>query len=96
VIEVEISSPRLEKLELYARLGVPEIWRFDGATLSILILGPDQRYHGSENSLSFPFLRIDALTGWIDETQHLGEMDRRRAFRAWVHERLEPLFRERS
>ena len=36
VVEVDITSPSASKLPIYARLGVPEVWRHDGDRLAIL------------------------------------------------------------
>ena len=41
VIEVDITSPSINKLPIYAGLGVPEVWRYDGEKLEILRLGND-------------------------------------------------------
>src|ERR1035438_1006394 len=32
IIEVDISKRRFDKKNLYARIGIPEFWRFDGRT----------------------------------------------------------------
>ena len=38
VIEIDITSPSLDKHPIYARLGVPEVWRYDGGRMAILRL----------------------------------------------------------
>ena len=38
VIEIDITSHALDKLPIYARLGVPEVWRYDGRRTAILQL----------------------------------------------------------
>lgn len=38
VVEVDITSPSLDKLPIYAQIGVPEVWRYDGGRLEILRL----------------------------------------------------------
>ena len=39
VIEVDITSPPLDKLPIYAQIDVPEVWRCDGERLTIFELG---------------------------------------------------------
>jgi len=39
VIEIDITSPSLDKFPIYARLGVHEVWRYDGNRFEILSLG---------------------------------------------------------
>src|SRR6516164_2611227 len=38
VVEVDITSPSISKLPIFAEFGIPEVWRFDGERLSILRL----------------------------------------------------------
>jgi Uma2 family endonuclease len=38
IVEVDIASGSLDKLPVYARLGVTEVWRYDGGSLTILLL----------------------------------------------------------
>ncbi len=38
VIEVDVTNPSVPKLPIYAEFGVPEIWRYDGSAMRILIL----------------------------------------------------------
>jgi Uma2 family endonuclease len=37
-IEVDINSSSLDRMSIYAALGVPEVWRFDGTAFSINLL----------------------------------------------------------
>jgi Uma2 family endonuclease len=46
-IEVDITSSSLNRMSIYATLGVPEVWRFDGAQLSIHLLREGGRYGSS-------------------------------------------------
>src|SRR5437899_2960095 len=38
VIEIDVTHSSLDKLPIYAALGVPEVWRSDGSGLAILVL----------------------------------------------------------
>ena len=57
-IEIDITSSSVDREEIYAALGVPEIWRYDGDTLRIFLLRLDGTYELSETSTCFPFLPI--------------------------------------
>src|SRR5262245_35011499 len=37
-VEIDITSSSLPRMSIYATLGVPEVWRFDGTTLTINLL----------------------------------------------------------
>lgn len=36
IVEVDITNPSLNKLPIYASLGIPEVWRHDGERLRVL------------------------------------------------------------
>lgn len=64
VIEVDITHPSTSKLPIYATLGVPEIWLYDGKELYIYHLQKEQ-YLKAEHSLAFPVLSTSYLTNLI-------------------------------
>jgi Uma2 family endonuclease len=92
-IEVEITNSILNRLDVYAGLGVPEIWRFDGARLTVLVLGPDGKYASSETSPSLPFLPMVEVVRFLGEYVPGDDTQWARRFRAWVREVLLPLYR---
>jgi Uma2 family endonuclease len=66
-IEVDITSSMLNRMEIYASLGIPEVWRCDGQVLEAYCLGADGRYLRTPSSLAFPFLPLDDL---LEAIQH--------------------------
>ena len=90
-IEVEITAPLLPKLEIYAGLGVPEVWRHDRDGLTILLLGPDGRYAESPTSRAFPFLPLDGFRAQLAAYDPLAETAWTRAYWAWVRAAVSPL-----
>ncbi len=64
-IEVEISQSAINALSIYAALGVPEIWRFDGATFHIHRRQPDGSYLELERSEALPFLIPGEVVEWM-------------------------------
>lgn len=88
-IEVEITRSALNRLGIYAALRVPEVWRFDGETLTVLILGADGTYAPSAVSAAFPFVPMDELVRFLlDDEMDDGRWGR--GFRAWVREVVVP------
>jgi Uma2 family endonuclease len=92
-IEIEITNSLVDKLSIYAGIGVPEIWRFNGSTLTILILQPDRTYVISEGSSAFPFLPMGEVLRFIKEYNKDDETGWRRSFQLWVREVLLPGYR---
>ena len=70
VIEVDITSPSINKLPIYARLGIPEVWRYDGEELNILRLG-DNGYVEVSESAALPGLKSTVLAGLIEQSKSL-------------------------
>jgi Uma2 family endonuclease len=68
VLEMEMSRSALDKLPLFASMGVPEVWRCDGQRVTILILEQD-RYRESPSSLALPVLTSDVLTRFLAESR---------------------------
>ena len=92
-LEIEITNSLVDKLGIYAGIGVPEIWRFDGETLSVLLLQPDGTYARSETSRSFPFLPMGDFGRFLDDYDQADETGWKRSYLVWVREVLLPLFR---
>ena len=76
-IEVEMSRTVIDRLGILAALRVPEVWRYDGEHLAVLLLGPDGQYDPAAASRAFPSLPLDeferqlAAWGTTDETTRL-------------------------
>ncbi len=85
VIEVDITSPSLPRFPVFAAVGVPEVWRYDGARLQVFRLIGD-KYIEMDASAALPGVPGARLTEFVEasksmkRTAWLGEM------RAWVRE----------
>ena len=64
-IEVEISRSTLDRMGISAALGVPEVWRCDGETLRVCLLGAEARYADAPHSRAFPFLPMEELLRFV-------------------------------
>lgn len=92
VIEIDMTSPSLNRLPVYAALGVPEVWVYDGRSLTVKTLCGDvpETYVESETSTSFPTLPLTEFAGWIEKAHETDESTWIRAFRKWVRETMMP------
>ena len=82
VVEVDITHTDIEKNDLYASLGVPEFWRFNGHVWTILQL-VDSRYEARERSPTFPLVTKTDLYTFL-ETAIADEVTAETTFRQWV------------
>jgi Uma2 family endonuclease len=83
VIESDHTSSSLDKFDIYARLGVPEIWRVFSQRVSFWLLNKDT-YLESEQSHSFPFLSAQILNEYVEQGLMSGERKAAKAFREWI------------
>jgi len=83
--EIEISRSALDRMSIYAALKIPEVWRWDGHTLTVHLLGSRGAYRVSRRSKAFPFLPIDELEAFLNRT-NVGGSRFTKAVRAWVRE----------
>ena len=86
VIEVEMTSPALKKFPIYARMNVPEIWRYDGQEVRILLLQAED-YVESEASRTIPRLNSSDLTQLVEQSKTLKRSAWVRAAREWARSR---------
>ena len=64
-IEIDISSKSVNRLRIYAALGVPEVWQFDGNALRVLLLSKGH-YEIHDESPTFPGFAIQKLVPFLD------------------------------
>lgn len=82
-VEIDITSESLNRFPIYAKLGVPEIWRGDVDGLQIYHL-TESGYVEAAASRAFPFLTAKVLFEFLQRSQTEGQSATLLAFRAWV------------
>jgi Uma2 family endonuclease len=85
VIEIEITAPVLNKLPIYAEFQVPEIWRYNGDKLVVLLLS-DAEYVESGKSLAFSKVSAGDLSRLVRESAALKRTEWLRLLRNWLRE----------
>ncbi|NCR77964.1 MAG: Uma2 family endonuclease [Microcystis aeruginosa K13-06] len=86
VVEVDITHTDINKLALYARLGVPELWRFNGEIWRIYRLEKGV-YQEGEFSPTFPLVPKTKLYEFL-ATAKEDEVKAEKNLRAWVVSQL--------
>ncbi len=87
-VEIDITSSSLNRQSIYAALGVPEIWRFDGEQLKVFCLGSKRDYVESERSPTFPELDLAAVVDVIQPDPDKDTLTLHRSWRAWVRQNV--------
>lgn len=83
-MEVDVTRSSLNRLAIYAKLQIPEVWRFDGQSLTFHLLGADGIYAASTYSLAFPKLKASDLLGFLNRRAHQQDGVILEEFRTWV------------
>lgn len=86
VVEVDITHTDIDKNNLYAAMGIPEFWRYDGQKLKIFQL--DQgKYVECDRSPTFTGIQKEDLYSFLKEAEQ-DEVAAEIKFRAFVKEQL--------
>jgi Uma2 family endonuclease len=74
IIEIEISRKAIGKMPIYAAVGVPEVWRYDGQNLHVHVLDDAGKYRRATESNClprFPIAEVERLLGRLKEEERL-------------------------
>src|SRR5215510_2863077 len=68
VVEIDITSPSLNKFPIFAAMGIPEVWRYDGEGVTIFKLEKEE-YSIQEASGVFPGLTSPVIKRFLEDSQ---------------------------
>ena len=71
VVEVDITSPSLDKFGLYSSAQIPEVWRFDGVHMTFYVL-VGGKYDPVPHSQSFTSLTPEMLDSYLRSGREQG------------------------
>ena len=83
VVEIDVSHESTSKFAIYAGMGVPELWHYDGRKAQIYQL-MDQRYVEAAASPTFPMITNEALARFAKQSRSEGQTAALRSFRDWL------------
>ena len=89
VVEADITNSNIDKNHLYASIGVPAFWRFDGDIWQIFILR-DSSYVEVSHSPTFDGIEKEDLYRFLEEAR-INEVETEIEFRSWVREKRSDL-----
>ena len=88
VVEIDITSRSANSLQVYADLGVPEVWIYNGSRLRINRL-ENGEYVECESSLAFPSLPILEIVRFLEQAETMDYLELVKAFRNWVKSQIQ-------
>ncbi|KAI9129189.1 Uma2 family endonuclease [Acaryochloris sp. CCMEE 5410] len=85
VVEIDITHTDIDKNTLYANMGVPEFWRFNGAVLTIFQLDQGQ-YQEVDVSPTFDWVPKDVFYHFLKQGKKIGEAQAIRELKKWIEQ----------
>jgi Uma2 family endonuclease len=82
-LEIDITSSSMNRMEIYAALKIPEVWRYDGQSLTIAAL-QDGEYTPQPRSIALPLLTPEDILSVLSKSKSMGENALIKEFRQWV------------
>lgn len=82
-LEIDITSSSINQLEIYADLGIPEVWRYDGRTIHFYQL-QGKKYVECDRSPTFPILAAPKVSEFLEQCKTIGVATSSNQFRAWA------------
>lgn len=86
-LEIDITSSSINRLSIYVALGVPEVWRYNGQTLTILSW-QNGEYLSQDRSIALPLLNAEDLVRFLALRNTIGETKLVKQFRRWVKDSI--------
>lgn len=83
VVEIDDTRDSATKLAIYAELGIPEVWCYDGDNVAFWRL-MEHGYESASLSQAFPFVGPEHLANFISNCRTTGQKAARRLLRDWV------------
>lgn len=89
VIEIDLTHSFIDKMSIYNKLKVPEVWQYQNGKITIYLLNQDQgQYQESETSLAFSLFPVKQLANFVKIDDQKGENAKMKEFRQWVRLQL--------
>jgi Uma2 family endonuclease len=83
-IEIDVTRSSLDRMGIYAALGIGEVWRFKGKTLRVYCLGANGKFKVRSRSAIFPVVPMEKILHFMRQLPNEDENDLIRAFTTWV------------
>ncbi|MEM9213147.1 MAG: hypothetical protein AAGD25_02275 [Cyanobacteria bacterium P01_F01_bin.150] len=82
---MDITNTDIDKNAVYAKLGIPEFWRYDGQTLRIYQI-QNHQYREVAQSPTFPLVPKERPYEFLNNCAQQGETAAKRTLRVWLRQ----------
>ncbi len=87
IIEIDITNSSPNRLQVYADIGVAEIWIYNGDSLTVKQL-QNGVYITAQTSQFFANLPISEIAGFLQQGRTIDYLELVKAFRLWVRSQI--------
>ncbi len=91
---MDVVKSAIDRIGIFAALGIPEVWRYDGSDLQFLHLQSVGTYQPGEASRNFPFFTVAEAARSLREAESMDGTAWVKSFRPYVRDVLVPRARE--
>jgi Uma2 family endonuclease len=88
VIEADVTNSSIDRLPIFAEIGVPEIWHLSGKQLRFLKRKSTSEYGAIRRSIAFPLLTPQIVMSFLERAETINETALIRDFMTWVRENM--------
>ncbi len=88
VLEIDVTSSSQNRLQVYADLGIAEVWIYDGKSLAIHQL-ENGIYIVAQTSQFFLNIPIPEIAGFLQQAETIEYLELVKAFRQWVQSQIQ-------
>lgn len=95
LVEVALTKSAIDKLPIYAAMGIPEVWRYFTTAGEEMLKGKlsihrlqGETYVERSSSTIFSFLTADRVLQFLEQSDSMSLATALRVLRAWIQERL--------
>jgi Uma2 family endonuclease len=92
-IEVDVTRSVLDRMSIYASLGVPEIWRIHEKGVEVYLLNRDAEYELSEESPTFPGVPLRDVVAFIHQHHTQDQLNFLKSVRTWARKKTLPIWK---
>lgn len=87
IVEVDVTHGSLDRLPIFAAVGVLEVWRYENSAVKIYRLSRDEYVEHQESGL-LPGVTSDVVTQFVAESQTMRRTEWLRKVRAWAKSQI--------
>lgn len=88
VSEIDVTKSSINRMRIHAKLGIREVWRFDGKRLEFYTL-KEGKYEATEESQVFPGIRASEVLPFLTQFNHEDQTTIVKRFRTWLRQKFQ-------